>query len=875
MRIRANKNLLIVCIPTLLAVGSFLLANTAHAAFEWAGDILIGILSFVISALGLVLVLVIQGLTLIASWQLFIKADAVMLGWIIVRDICNMFFVVVLMIIAFGTILNIPDYSYKKWLPKLVLFAILINFSKTICGLLIDVSQVVMLTFVNAFKDIGGANLTQVLGITDILTISQTSDGVSQWIIIGAYFLGLIYMLVAIVVISTMIMVLAMRVVMIWIYVVLSPAAYLLAAFPGGQKYSSQWWSEFIKNLIVGPVLAFFVWLSLASLTAEATVKSFQNSAADGNAASDISRVTGGGSMAVAGVEASTPSALIKYVIGIGMLVGGLMVSQQIGGAAGGLAGKGMSRLQKGAAFAGGMATGAALLPLKGVKSATSYGVDKLHQKTGVDLNLKRSWATVQAKRKEIQAKRYAEGQVTAGKVMAEGGRLHGMLAMTGNSGDAWEQMTSVKGIKKRLKGGRQMSSNVEAANNEKDQINNEVKQMEFEREWMSSSATERSAKQQEIQTSRSDVAQKIYAERAEIASLDQNINIENAKGDDLKDNDKIKAWEQEKLSRQQNISNLQKEGNALQNKRKFIEEKDANGNYVNGINKTYSDNEIWAKDAAIRDKKDDGLRVDRRLADNVPDYNFEARAAEQSLVSKEMSKIKDIDDADELGRILEGALESRDKTLIKAITLKMAKDGNDNEYLKKFAGRTDHKGLKTFMRQLIDKSGFSEQEAFGLGSQIAEINKGTNHWGATAAYTMENGKFRETTDEEHNHIRDIETGKQQLQAFIRNNNRLAYGYHDENGDFHLDEGGIMKLMAIDNKDGHKNMETMNESAAKHIYDAIMAGQKTNSKLYQHFSRSNVGQGGKSLVEVLEQRLGNIKDKKFDEKLQTAKDLAA
>ena len=65
-----------------------------------------------------------------------------------------MFFVVVLLIIALATILNQEKYSYKTWLPKLILMAVLINFSKMICGLIIDVAQVVMMTFVNAFKDV-------------------------------------------------------------------------------------------------------------------------------------------------------------------------------------------------------------------------------------------------------------------------------------------------------------------------------------------------------------------------------------------------------------------------------------------------------------------------------------------------------------------------------------------------------------------------------------------------------------------------------------------------------------------------------------------------------------------------------------------------
>jgi len=402
----------------LLVLGIFCLG---HVVAAQAGTILSNatanlfgtILGLFVSALGLILVLVLEGLVSIASYQHFIDAQAVVLGWVIVRDICNMFFVVVLMVIAFATILDRPEYSYKKLLPKLILMAVLINFSKTICGLLIDVSQVVMLTFVNAFKDIGAANITNMLGIQDILTLSKSTNIVTAWTVVGAYVLGLIYLLVAIVVLVTMMMMLVMRLVMIWIYVVLSPAAYLLAATPGGQNYSKQWWDEFIKNLIVGPVLAFFIWLSIAALQADSNITAAVSSTTNSQSAQEVTSISGQDS-SVFGTAGSTPSALIKYVIAIGMLVGGLMVTQSIGGAAGKLAGKGMGVLQKGQAlvtdFAKNRAKGAtywagrkldtAQMALqKGI--AGGLGVSSYRPKSLNVVAIKKGWEASSEKKKE------------------------------------------------------------------------------------------------------------------------------------------------------------------------------------------------------------------------------------------------------------------------------------------------------------------------------------------------------------------------------------------------------------------------------------------------------------------------------------------
>lgn len=343
-----KKKKIIALISTTVFLGLFFVIPEVRAAdMDWPTKVIGGILGALIGAVGLLLILVIKALVYVASYSNFINSGAVTYGWIMVRDLCNMFFVVVLLIIAFGTILNIESYNYKKWLPKLIMMAILINFSKTICGLLIDVAQVVMLTFVNSFKDIGGANMTTVLGIDTILKLDKESPDAGFWQIVGAYMLGLIYIIIALIVITTMMVMLVMRIVMIWIYVVLSPLAYLMAAFPGGQSYSSKWWKDFTSNLIVGPVLAFFIWLSLAALNADQISAEEQQALEEAAQAELDTNVATTSDTAVMMTESSTPGALIKFVIAIGMLLGGLKIAQEVGGAAGAIAGKGMNAVNK------------------------------------------------------------------------------------------------------------------------------------------------------------------------------------------------------------------------------------------------------------------------------------------------------------------------------------------------------------------------------------------------------------------------------------------------------------------------------------------------------------------------------------------------
>lgn len=346
----------------------FLFPNFAHAGLEETVATVLGwVLYPIIWVLGKILIMLMYILIGVAQYNDFINSNAVTTGWTLVRDLCNMFFILILLIIAFATILKIEQYNLKTWLPKLILMAILINFSKLICGIFIDVAQVIMLTFVNAFKDMAGGNLTEMLGVTKILSFDQSNSGdVTGWTILGSIILALIFSIISVVVVLTMLVMLAMRIIMIWIYVVLSPAAYLMASFPQGQSYSQRWWSDFSKNLIVGPVLAFFIWLSFASLggiegSRDINKMKAQSNSAGGEATQENFSATV--------TEAGSQDNMTKFIISIGMLLGGLMIAQEMGGVAGSIAGKGMAKLQA-------MGTGTMNAMTKGVKRAT--GVERV-----------------------------------------------------------------------------------------------------------------------------------------------------------------------------------------------------------------------------------------------------------------------------------------------------------------------------------------------------------------------------------------------------------------------------------------------------------------------------------------------------------------
>lgn len=341
--------------------------------------ILTGIISVLVSFFGKLLAVVLHALVYVAQYNNFIKEQVVIEGWKVVRDVCNMFFVLGLLIIAFGTVLRLQNYQAKNLLRSFIFGAIFVNFSKTICGLILDFAQIIMLTFVNGFKDVGAGNLTEMLGLTALFDVvvnnadasAEPLEGLGVFI---SYLLALIYIIVALVVILTMTIMLIQRAVMLWIYVILSPFPYLLSALPKAGKLGqagSRWWSDFTGLVITGPMLAFFIWLSFftasgSGLSNSTTTDSggiqllgSTSTAAVPNNNSDLTDDINAGV-----TKSGTAQAIIKFLVSIGLLWGGMMLTKETSSLVGGVVGAGMSNLKKMGnkvkKTATGMATGAA-----------------------------------------------------------------------------------------------------------------------------------------------------------------------------------------------------------------------------------------------------------------------------------------------------------------------------------------------------------------------------------------------------------------------------------------------------------------------------------------------------------------------------------
>ena len=804
-KLQKNKNIILL---TVLFCSIFGLLLGVRPVFAEANPVMTGIatvigwIAFLISyVIGYVATVVIDVLIWVAQFNNIIGVAAVNQGWVIVRDLCNMFFILILLVIAFATILRQENYSAKKLLPKLLIMAVLINFSKTICGLIIDFSQVIMLTFVNGFASTGAGHFVQMFQMNKYFSMSEVSDqafeGGSGLAVAAGIIMGVIAMIVTVITLLVMLAVLVMRIIMLWVYTILSPIAFLAAAFPAGQKYSSQWWSEFSKQVVVGPVLAFFIWLAL--LTA-------------GTSSTDLGTKVelSSSGISVAGQSVKSPNALFNtvnfqsYIITLALLIGGLMVTQQLGGMAGSLAGSAIGKIKtaglgaaRGATFGLG-AWGAR----KFAKTKYGFQINPFEIGRGIKESFE------EKKLHDLQAGR------TRGKELLEKGGIRGVLGGLG-AGPDWAD-NYISGVAN-WKGFAGIAKNLTHGTGWRKKRNKELAGKEEELN-----------KYKDYYGSQAEKDKDIKKQQTKKSLLNEQMIILNTQYDEAKDKKEQDAIEESRVKVRGGI--------------KKIEDEEATIN-LRGI-----DAEKGAKKEALQ-KDIKGIKDE--LTKYMAPRGFKGRAASQALVNEEMKKISDIQNDELLISYLKDAMNKKDKYRVMAIAKKMTADGNDNEWLNALDYDSNAIGLTKFVEEeLIKKMGINEQEALAFQDDISYSAERVNHWetaktvgvGADgrlqslAKYDSKTGKW---DDSRHAQAAFAEIMKLDPQVIARNLNRLAYGGErmraDGSGrDFMISTLGLMLTKAlgdsadfVDKHGGRFNINTsQNLSTPETIKVMMEAGIK-------------------------------------------------
>lgn len=294
----------------------------------------------------------------------------VFMGWGIIRDIVNLGFVLVIVVISLATILRFQTYSAKKLLPRLIAAAILVNFSLTIAGVFIDFSNTLTNFFLNK---ISGDNFWKAAGAIGAAFEAQRfsfegstaglGDDVGAWLgtfstqlLVGVsnlIFIAL-FMLLGIFTMLMLAIMFLLRYLWLSFLLLLSPIIWLFWVIPALSGQFSKWWKRFFEWIFFAPAAAFFVYLAL-----------FSQQALQGSGAITQESKSVLGTIDVA--IQTTLSQGAQMLILMGIMVGGLIVAKNMGiaGAAGAVSivNKAGGKIQ---GWAGRQAIRASTRPLRG-----------------------------------------------------------------------------------------------------------------------------------------------------------------------------------------------------------------------------------------------------------------------------------------------------------------------------------------------------------------------------------------------------------------------------------------------------------------------------------------------------------------------------
>lgn len=353
----------------------------------------------------------------VGGYNGYIDSPAVTVGWVMVRDVTNMFFVVVLLIISFGTILGLEQYEYKKLLVKLLMAAVVVNFSRIICGIIIDVAQVVMITFINGVAATGDGNLLAMFKMDGIWKLTGAAQKPGSGETFLAAVAAITFASIMMVTMLTYLFLLLARMVILWILIVLSPFAFVLNVLPQTQKYAGQWWTEFGGNVVAGPIIAFFLWLSFVTVGAGNAHDHLSS-----NSATAIKEGVDPQETSTGLTEVMSWANMANFAIAIGMLLAGAKMAQQLGAAGGSMMGKAREFGTKVAMIASGAnaARWAGRGIAKGAKATGKFAAmnvplvgGKSWQRRGRKIAAKASfaWAGLSERRNEAAVKLEKEGK--------------------------------------------------------------------------------------------------------------------------------------------------------------------------------------------------------------------------------------------------------------------------------------------------------------------------------------------------------------------------------------------------------------------------------------------------------------------------------
>ncbi|HUO50378.1 MAG TPA: hypothetical protein VMU25_02335 [Candidatus Paceibacterota bacterium] len=287
----------------------------------------------------------------ILNFGALVNADVIQginTAWTVGRDISNILIIGLFTFIAIATILGNTEYGVRRMLARVLIIAVLINFSLLFAKLIIDVSNFTAGQFYTAAQGVIGqpegattvnaanANTVQSAGVAGafmkyagVSSFGDTTKAVGElakkqnsWIaLIFGIVTALLFVVAAIVLLYGTFLLVTRALVLVFLMITasLAFATYLWPKLSEGGYGWNAWWNALLKNAVFAPLLMFFLWVSLTL------------GAAFSASAGSL------GQLIINPESTVNISALLGYVIVIGLLFASLKLSSSFASSVSGL----------------------------------------------------------------------------------------------------------------------------------------------------------------------------------------------------------------------------------------------------------------------------------------------------------------------------------------------------------------------------------------------------------------------------------------------------------------------------------------------------------------------------------------------------------
>ena len=291
--------------------------------------------------------------TVLQFAQNFGNTSGILTAWTVLRDLGNIFLLFSFVFMGIATILNLHDYTVKKTLPRLIIFAVLLNFSLFAAEAVVDVSngissaivgQTIPATvcvedsldagrFLDTFQTgdsaaercarefgitglvMNNSHLSSVLNLPeyqDLDTIGELDTTLKQ---VATLFGLSIFSSVLSVVFFAAAILLLIRVIVLTFIIVTAPIGFAGMAVPFMGGIAKRWWHELVNQSLFVPVFLLLVFVGF---------KVVEGSGLNGAGGQTITDAIGNG-------DINAFSVIVTFAITAGFFLAALMVAKKFG----------------------------------------------------------------------------------------------------------------------------------------------------------------------------------------------------------------------------------------------------------------------------------------------------------------------------------------------------------------------------------------------------------------------------------------------------------------------------------------------------------------------------------------------------------------